>query len=335
MSDTTAEAGAYKRPKGFVSWNPHKKTLVILAQVLEILEMYEAQRPLTARQIFYRLVGAYEYDKTELAYNRLCEYLVRARRSGMIPFDWIRDDGTAMYKPAIPWGIDGFYGTRSYLDYEVGHLVPDRYRRDRLSYQGYQIEVWCEAAGMAPQLVRVARPYGASVYSTGGFSSVTVTHEVAQRVVREPRPTIFLHIGDLDPSGQSIYEAMSEDIDTFVSQLKGIRERHPDDERWEMIEEDCEFIYHRVALTEEQVEEYALPTAPPKSSDRRTRNWIGETCQAEAMAPDDLAEILDASILNYIDMDVHRNVLEVEGRDKAELLDLLTPIQQNSENEEI
>jgi hypothetical protein len=57
--------------------------------------------PLTVRQIFYRLVGSAGYYKTELAYDRLCEHLAKARHAKLIPFDAIRDDGgTVLALPA-------------------------------------------------------------------------------------------------------------------------------------------------------------------------------------------------------------------------------------------
>jgi hypothetical protein len=59
------------REKGYAPWKPQKKTRVILAQVLEILDEYESELPLTARQIFYRLVGAYGYPKS--AYEKFSE----------------------------------------------------------------------------------------------------------------------------------------------------------------------------------------------------------------------------------------------------------------------
>src|SRR3954452_3137222 len=82
------------RPRGYAAWNPKPETLDVLADVQSVLNEYKRYLPLTARQIFYRLVGQYGYDKTERAYARLCEYLVRARRAQMISFDSIRDDGT-------------------------------------------------------------------------------------------------------------------------------------------------------------------------------------------------------------------------------------------------
>lgn len=308
-----------KRPKGYVTWNPRSNTRAVLANVLEILETYRNNLPLTARQIFYRLVGAYDYPKDELAYNRLCEYLVRARRSGMIPFNNIRDDGT------IVMGAYGYLDPKTW--WESTAQSARNYHTDRTWEQPASIEVWCEAGGMTPQLARIAQPYGVSVYSTGGFSSVTVTHEIAQRVVRDYRPTVFLHIGDFDPSGQSIYESMSEDVDTFVSQLHTYQELWPD--TYPYVDQDSGFIYRRVALTESQVEEYDLPTAPPKKTDSRTANWIGETCQAEAMAPDELAALLDRAITGEMDMDKYREVLAQEERDRKELSDEVDRILQD------
>ena len=75
------------RPRGFATWNPQEKTLALLAQIETVLIEYENYLPLTIRQVFYRLVGNFGYDKTEQAYDRLCETFNRARRSGLISFD--------------------------------------------------------------------------------------------------------------------------------------------------------------------------------------------------------------------------------------------------------
>jgi hypothetical protein len=63
------------RVRGFAPWSPRAETQVLLDQVRAVLGEYEDYLPLTIRQIFYRLVGAYEYEKTERAYERLCEHL--------------------------------------------------------------------------------------------------------------------------------------------------------------------------------------------------------------------------------------------------------------------
>lgn len=286
-----------KRPKGFHKWNPRKATLDLLDQVNDIFAMYQDNLPLTARQVFYRLVGAYGYEKTELGYIRLCEALVRARRSGRIRFDYIRDDGI------VSLGGIGHYDEEHW--WKDTHYRASNATHNRTEGQARDVEVWCEAGGMLPQLLRVTSPYDILVYSTGGFSSVTATHSVAQRVCKRDRPTLFLHIGDLDPSGASIYDSMTEDIATFVSQYKGHR-----DLDW--VNPGSGFHYERVALTKEQVEEFDLPTAPPKPSDSRTANWVGETCQAEAMPPDELAKILRDTIEEEIGLEEYNHILKRE-----------------------
>ena len=60
------------RVRGFAPWSPQAATLELLEQVRAVLDEYEDYLPLTIRQIFYRLVGAHNYDKTEQAYDRLC-----------------------------------------------------------------------------------------------------------------------------------------------------------------------------------------------------------------------------------------------------------------------
>ena len=66
------------RPRGWLGdWRPQRKTLLLIEQIQVVLQEYAAHLPLTVRQIFYRLVGAYGYDKTELAYDRLGEVAAR------------------------------------------------------------------------------------------------------------------------------------------------------------------------------------------------------------------------------------------------------------------
>ena len=64
-----------KRPRGFVPWSPRSGALQILGQIDAVLAEYADHRPLTCLQLFYRLVCAHGYDKTERAYSRLCETL--------------------------------------------------------------------------------------------------------------------------------------------------------------------------------------------------------------------------------------------------------------------
>jgi hypothetical protein len=153
------------RPRGFAPWSPQPETFNLLARVNAVLGEYADHLPLTLRQIFYRLVGAHGYDKTERAYERLGEHLVRARRARLISMDAIRDDGGTVITPNM-WA-----SVEEYLD--AVRAEADNLMLDRTQGQKVRLAVICEAAGMAPQLARVAQPYGTTVMSSGGFDSLT------------------------------------------------------------------------------------------------------------------------------------------------------------------
>ena len=285
------------RPKGYAPWRPQAKTLVLLGQVGHVLAEYRDHLPLTVRQIFYRLVANYEFDKTELAYNRLAEHLVRARRARIIPFDLIRDDGVVQYSSWWYDGVESFWN-------ETGERVRE-YRRDRQAGQRVRIELWCEAAGMAPQLARVADEFSVPVFSSGGFASLTAVRMIAERALERLTPTILLHVGDYDPSGESIFSSIAADAAAFVEADKIIN--------------TLKIIPVRVALTAEQVKMYALPTAPAKTSDSRSGRWTGETCQLEALPPDTLAEIVKREIEKRLDLDLLEDQIRRESADKIDL----------------
>ena len=71
------------RVRGFAPWKPQAASLIVVGQIRAVLAEYAAYLPLTLRQIFYRLVGAHEFEQTEHAYERLGECLNRARRANL------------------------------------------------------------------------------------------------------------------------------------------------------------------------------------------------------------------------------------------------------------
>jgi hypothetical protein len=138
------------RVRGFASWTPRADSLALLDLVHAVLAEYAEYLPLTLRQIFYRLVGAHGYEKTEQAYNRLGEHLNRARRARIISMDAIRDDGGAIMRPHC-WS-----STEEFL--ETFRSSARRFRLDRTEGQKTRLFVVIpEAAGMAPQLSRKQR----------------------------------------------------------------------------------------------------------------------------------------------------------------------------------
>jgi len=290
--------------RGYITaYNPMAKTQTLLDQAQLVLDEYRQYWPLTIRQIFYRMVGAHGYDKSEAAYNRLCHHLANARRARVIPFDAIRDDGVTTYRR------DHFDDRDDFLSHV--RRMGERYTRNKLSAQDIHIEVWCEAAGMLPQIDDVSAPYSVKAYSSGGFDSLTAKKDLADRIVRVCKPAIILHLGDCDPSGEDIFNSVAEDVTAFVQA----------DRPHGLVTVE----FHRIALTKQQVAEYDLPTAPAKSTDTRSKNWEGGTCQLEALPPDVIAEILKDALWKHIDPHQYLADVEAQKTDREAITRLLLP----------
>lgn len=286
------------RVRGFAPWNPRPETMRIIERVQGILNTYQAQLPLTIRQLFYVLVGSAEgYPKTEQAYARLAEYLNRARRAGMIRFSAIRDDGTQST------GSPGWDSPAQWM--RAIRYSAESYRHDLTDGQPYHIELWVEAGGMVPQAANVAGGYGVVTYSAGGFNGLTDKYETARRLAAAGRPSVVLHCGDYDPSGLSIIDSLASDVTAFTDQLTS---------------ETVEF--RRIVVTPEQIARYALPPAPQKATDRRGE-WMAQTVQAEALPPDILAAEIRSAIESLIDDEALEEARALGETERAEILQTL------------
>lgn len=149
---------------------------------------------------------------------------------------------------------------------------------------------------MMPQLNHVLEDYSIPVYSCSGFDSLSAKYDLKEwchdTLYYRGRQPVVLHLGDFDPSGESIFEVIRDDVRAFLE--ADIPHVGPG-----------EFVFRRIALTPELIEEYQLPMSPAKASDARSKRWVGETCQLEALPPDALASVLRAEIEeHWLDRDL-------------------------------
>jgi hypothetical protein len=291
--------------RGFITWKPRGETSQRLDMIQAVLSEYRNYLPLTGRQIFYRCVGQYGYSKTERAYKNLLYVAAKARRAGLIKFSSIRDDGVTIDRPLGYREVQHF--KERITDFAEG------YRRMRQIGQANHIILLCEAAGMVPQLANIAGEYGVEVRSSGGYDSVTAKYELAADIIDAAKPTILLHVGDLDPSGEDIFVNIQEDVGAFVQQLAEEDLRYGNG-----IGGSMEAV--RIAVTRDQAEAMELPTAPAKATDSRAKRFVGETVQCEAIPPNVLDQIVRDAITSRLDMDAFdRNLAkEREERERIE-----------------
>jgi hypothetical protein len=258
------------RPRGYAPWSHEAGGRYdrILGAAREVFEEYADVRPLTVRQVYYRLVARPNpvIGKTQQDYWAVAQTLVDARRGQLIPFEWLRDDTNLSLEPEESFADAGHF-IRTYTP------NPDYFYKRLLDTQPYYMEVVCEAAGMAGQLATVAHEYGIRVTGSGGFDSVTAKKSLADRLIEEydgrDGGCILFHLGDLDVSGGHIRNALLEDLEGFEAEL--------------------EFVH--VAVLPEHIAEYDLPTSPDKPNQ----------VQCEALEPRLLQRLLREAIDEHWD----------------------------------
>lgn len=258
-----------------------------------IYALLNEYQPMTVRQVFYQLVSRGVIEKTEREYkSTACRLLVDMRRDGTIPYDWIADNTRWMRKPRT------FSGLASMLE-----LTQETYRRAIWDNQSDYVEIWLEKEALAGVLYSITDRWDVPLMVTRGYPSISYIYEAAQTIEYHDKPTHLYYFGDRDPSGV--------DIDRFVEER--IREISP----------DVALYFHRVAVNEDQIDEYKLPTRPTKKTDSRSKSFHGESVEVDAIDPDTLRELCEGCIQDHIDCDQLQNLKRVERAERETLATMI------------
>lgn len=253
----------------------------ILAQAAVIVESYDTG--VTLRQLFYRLVAAELLPNSQSAYKTLSSRTADARRRGEFPdlIDRTRD----IHRFQTFGGVD-----------DARQWLRDIYRRDRTEGQPYSLYLGVEKNGIVAQLESWFGDLGFPILALGGYSSQSYVAEVIADVFDQERPAILIYSGDFDPSG--------EDIDRdFLARTQ------------------CFARVVRVALTEEQVDDYHLPPQPGKATDTRAASFVarhGRLVQVEldALPPDTLRSLYAEAIAQFFDESMYEESLQKEREER-------------------
>jgi hypothetical protein len=132
-----------------------------------MVEILEKDHPMTARQVFYRMVTAGLIPKTEREYKQtVCRLLTVLRREGAVPYGYIADHTRWQRKQATYDSMQDAisYWTRSY-------------RRELWAEQDAYVEVWCEKDALAGVLFEVTNEWHVPLMVVRGFSSLSFLHD--------------------------------------------------------------------------------------------------------------------------------------------------------------
>lgn len=250
-------------------------------------------KTLTVRQLFYQLESRGVVPKTENGYKRVCDAAVQLRRAGRLPYAQI---------------VDGHRERR--LVFAAGSLregienLSTAYRRDYWRAQPRQVEIWCEKDALSGVIAPICEHYGVPYAATRGFSSLSLYYHSALYVRSRETPARIYYFGDHDPSGQDMHTRIE-------GELRG---------------HGADATVIRIALEPRQILDLHLPTRPSKKGDSRYAGFVERygdaSVELDAMPPNILQDLVEACILENINVPAWNAVLQAERLDRETLASL-------------
>lgn len=269
-----SEGRAVRPPYGARTIKRERRTAARMAQLdAQILAELKADHPQSVRHLFYRMTDprlAEPVEKSERGYRHIIYRCKELRRSGALPYGWISDASRQGYHVET-------YNSRA----EFIREMAGRYRSDLWRASDYYVEVWCESRSIAGVIQGTCRDLAVSLYPCGGFSSITLAYEAAQYInTFRDRTVVLIYIGDYDPAGVLIDVALERELRQHLSPV-------------------IPLIFHRIAVTEQQIERMDLPQKPRKETDRRSRH-VRATVEAEAIPAHVLRELVRDCVEGFV-----------------------------------
>jgi hypothetical protein len=263
----------------------------------ELRAMYDAEarlladdNPMTVRGVFYRVVDQRLVAKTDKGYDAVQRDLVKLRRAGEIPYHWISDSTRWMRKPRT---YDSFA--------DALRINAETYRRSLWANQDAYVEIWCEKDTLAGILVQETEPYDVPLMVSRGFSSITYLYEAAQTIREQGKPAFIYLLTDHDPSGLKTAKAIADGLKEHAA-------GHP-------------IAFKRLAVTEQQIRDWDLPTRPTKASSH-SNGFVGESVELDAIPARLLRQLVRGAIERHIDRFALEQTKAQEQREQELYLDL-------------
>jgi len=267
-----------------------KQSLELLDQVLKIIDSYDFS--LTLRQIYYQLVAKQIIPNKQEYYKKLSRVCVAGRDEGILPEEAFADRLRAVDKPGAWLDLNSFMET-----------VKRAYNKDKWNNQPKYLEIWTEKDALRSVLTEITYQYDVSLMVARGQLSRTAIYEASERYkAKADRECYLYYCGDFDPSGLSIYDSIKNRIGNFGISIN----------------------YERIALTEEQIKKYSLPSDPGKQSDPNYNKFVEITgsdkvVELDSLPPDILRDIVKEAITKNIDYELLGLVQEREVEEQTKL----------------
>ncbi len=276
------------------------------------------ERGIHLRRIHYRLVSkegitkadGTPYENTHRCWTYLTEAACHARYLGLVDPNLMVDRrNPEPYVRALPshyvetsWKCRPFSWpmprVNAFLkdgkDWEMPCIYPTGYSYSA-HLQPYHLEVWVEKTTMNDVLKPLCDRFCANLVTGAGFLSVTSITGLMERIKEIGKPCRIFYISDFDPSGSYMPFSVSRQIEYWKDYYSI----------------NCNLKVTQLALTQEQVEKYKLPSIPIKESDSRKENFkkaygqdATELDALEAQFPGELGRLVREELGKYFDFEL-------------------------------
>jgi hypothetical protein len=257
--------------------SPIKRRRATKAEVEErreaLLDIIDTGKPMTVRQVFYQATVHGLVEKAESGYAKVQTDLTVMRRAGELPYDWLADNTRWQRKPRTFDSVeDALKATAAF------------YRKSLWTDADTYVEIWLEKDALAGVIYPITSMYDVPLMVARGYASLSFLHSAAEYINSLTVPAYIYHLGDFDPSGVNAGEKIEETL----------REMAP----------DADITFERIAVTEEQIAEWSLPTRPTKGSDTRSKNFGSAiSVELDAIEPNQLRQIVQDAIERHLPAD--------------------------------
>lgn len=282
----------------YVSKKFQAASFKLLAQVNAVIADYAAQGySLTLRQVYYQMVARAIIPNNERSYKNMGALINDGRLAGLIDWNAI-EDRTRNLRSNSHWSDPADIIKATAWSYQLDH------------WQGQEnyVEVWVEKDALVGIVGQVCEELDVPHFSCRGYVSQSEMWVAAQRLNCQQaagRHIVLLHLGDHDPSG--------------IDMSRDICERN-------VLFENHNLEFHRLALNMNQVEEYTPPPNPTKLSDSRAAGYMEEFgCECwelDALEPRVITELITENVLKYRDDLAYQTVKAREISERSLLDDL-------------
>ena len=234
-----------------------------------LLDIIDVGRPMTVRQVFYQATVHGLVEKAETGYSKVQTDLTLMRRDGVLPYDWLADNTRWQRKPQTFDSVE-----------QALRETAAFYRKSLWTDADSYVEIWLEKDALSGVILPITSMYDVPLMVARGYASLSFLYNAADYINTLTVPTYIYHLGDFDPSGVNAGEKIEETL----------REMAP----------DAEIYFERLAVTEEQIDAWNLPTRPTKKSDTRSKSFGDISVELDAIEPNRLRQIVQEAIEQHL-----------------------------------